>query len=134
MATITYPTPHPLPSPHSCTGRPLEAATKERNNNNNKDGATGCGGGGRGERRNTSETGTTRLDAVSPAEARKKNYGRWVRVLRFGGSRGLRGKVGRLRPHRDGDDADDGGVTDKNDEEILGFRVRVLGLRWCKGA
>jgi hypothetical protein len=56
---------------------------------------------GGGESRTSPETGTTRLAATSPAEARKRALGGWVLVLGvLAVHEELRGEIGRPEPRR----------------------------------
>jgi hypothetical protein len=79
---------------------------------------------GGGEVRTSSETGTTRLAATSPVEARKRALGGRVLFLGFRRcTRSLEGRSAGRNLAGDGDDAACRGVTGGGEEKILGFRV-----------
>jgi hypothetical protein len=83
---------------------------------------------GEGEARTSPETGTTRLAATLPAEARKRALGGWVQVLGFQRcTRSLEGTSAGRNLAGDGDDAAGRGITSGGEEEILGFRVPAGG-------
>jgi hypothetical protein len=83
---------------------------------------------GGGEAMTSPETGTTRLAATSPAEARKRALGGRVQVLGFRRcKRSLEGRSAGRNLAGDRDDAACRGIAGEGEEEILVFRVPTGG-------